>query len=80
MLGSYLLVFTIGVSHAQTPSQFALRQHNHKQLLLVKRRLHFCLANTVRHLSKTWASLDLVKRIKISRLEVSSHNPSETDL
>lgn len=61
MLGSYLLAFSIEMSHAQTPSQLTLWQHNHKQLLLVKRRLHFCLANTVRHFSMNWSSLVLVR-------------------
>lgn len=59
---SYIVAFTIEVSLAKTPSQFTLRQHNHKQQLLVKRRLHFCLANTVRHLSMTWVSLVLIRK------------------
>lgn len=53
--GSYFLAFTIRVSHTQTPSQFRLRQHNRKQLLLV--RLQFCLV----YLSMVWTSLVLVK-------------------
>lgn len=41
------------MSHAQTPSQSALWQHKHKQLLLLRRRLDLCLTNTRRHSSTT---------------------------
>lgn len=52
-------------SGSQTPSQFALRHYNHKQLLLLKSRLHFCLANTGRHLSAMWIPLLPGQRINL---------------
>lgn len=58
--GSYFLAFTIRVSHTQTPSQFCLRQHNRKQLLLV--RLHFCVG----YLSMVWTYFSSGQSIKIS--------------
>lgn len=75
----FFRIYNWSVSHAQTPSQFALRQHNHKQLLLVK-RLHLFVWQTLWDICQGLLGLLQFGSKNKDFLEVSRHNRWEADL